>query len=461
MNTGLSEAADRFAELREQVVAAMREYGVPGVALGIIAGDEEFIAGFGITNVEHPLAVNADTLFQIGSTTKTITGTVVMRLVEQGRLDLDTPVRRYVPELALQAVAVAEQVTLRHLLSHTAGWVGDFFPDTGSGDDALARAVAALADVPQLTPLGAVWSYNNAAFYLVGRIIEKVTGRSYEQATRELLLDPLGMSMSFFTAGEAIVHRVVAGHRAPLDAPQGRAQVLQPWEITRASAPVGRLISTAHDQLKYARFHLGDGTTTDGTRLLSRELLAEMHRPFVAAADGEQGAITWFVRGEGKQRVLRHGGATVGQLSAFQFVPEQQFAITVLTNADRGSELNLKIVPAALKLFCGIASSLPEQLDLPATELTAFAGEYRAALRHLRLRVVDEQLMLEVLPQGGFPTPDTPPPPAPPPMRARICVGDRLLVLDAPFANARGEFLRDGQGNIEWLRIGGRIHRRM
>src|SRR5262249_15197859 len=146
------------------------------------------------TNVNHPATVAADTLFQIGSITKTMTATIVMRLVEMGKLDLGTPIRAYLPDLRLSDEAGAARRTMRHLLTHVGGWEGDYliFADTGRGDDALARFIAKMEGAPQLTPLGEVWAYNNAGFYIAGRVIEAVTGQSYEMAAKKLQLVPLG-----------------------------------------------------------------------------------------------------------------------------------------------------------------------------------------------------------------------------------------------------------------------------
>src|SRR2546429_2286685 len=131
----------------------------------------EDIAAYGVTNLEHPLPVDADTLFQIASITKTITATVVMRLVERDALDLDAPVRRYLPEFRLRDEDAASRATLRHLVTHTAGWLGDSFTDFGRGDDALARYVTAMAELEQLTPLGEIWHYSNSSFAVLGRLI--------------------------------------------------------------------------------------------------------------------------------------------------------------------------------------------------------------------------------------------------------------------------------------------------
>src|SRR5436190_24197434 len=139
----------------------MEELSIPGAALGLLFDGEEETTGLGVTSMENPLDVTPATLFQIGSIGKTFTATAVMRLVEQGQVDLDEPVRTYLPDLGLADGEVASKVTIRHLLTHTSGWVGDYFDDLGWGDDALARMVEKLADLPQLTPLGEVWAYNN------------------------------------------------------------------------------------------------------------------------------------------------------------------------------------------------------------------------------------------------------------------------------------------------------------
>jgi len=271
----------RFRQVCEAAVRGLERLKVPGAAIGVVDGHAQHVAGFGITSVEHPLPVTADTLFQIGSITKTITGTAAMRLVEHGKLDLDAPLRTYLPDLRLADKDVAARVTLRHLFMHTGGWVGDYFDETGNGDDALAKMVERMAELPQLTPLGAVFSYNNSGFYLAGRVIEAVTGQTYEAAAKELVLDPLGMAMSFFFPGDVITHRFAVGHENPFDENQPNPKVARPWPLARAAHPAGGLISTVEDLLRYARFHMGDGTAHDGARVLAAESLALMHAPHV------------------------------------------------------------------------------------------------------------------------------------------------------------------------------------
>src|SRR5687767_1537444 len=123
------------------VTKTMDTLGVPGVSVGILHDGDEVSAGFGVTNIEHPQQVDEGTLFQIGSTTKTFTATVMMRLVEEGKVDLDKPVVTYLPKFRLADEDAARRATVQHLLTHTGGWLGDYFDDFGRGDDALRRVV--------------------------------------------------------------------------------------------------------------------------------------------------------------------------------------------------------------------------------------------------------------------------------------------------------------------------------
>ncbi len=125
-------------KLVQKIKEYMREFHVPGVAVGIRHEDETFTEGLGITNVDHPITVDETTLFQIGSITKTFVGTLAMRLVETGKLELDAPIRTYLPDFRVLDEEASEKVTMRHLFTHTAGWVGDWFPeDLGHGEYAV------------------------------------------------------------------------------------------------------------------------------------------------------------------------------------------------------------------------------------------------------------------------------------------------------------------------------------
>src|SRR5215213_12039189 len=152
-------AEELFRELDAKIKAGMARYHIPGVAIGVLYQGEEYVRGYGVTNVDEPEPIDGDTLFRIASTTKTFTGTTVMRLVEQGLLDLNAPVRTYLPDFRVADEIASERVTLRQCLNHSAGWLGDDFETFGRGADALTRYVANMASLPQLTPLGQVFAY--------------------------------------------------------------------------------------------------------------------------------------------------------------------------------------------------------------------------------------------------------------------------------------------------------------
>jgi CubicO group peptidase (beta-lactamase class C family) len=195
-----ADASPEFRAVAEALIAAMRKYQIPGTALGILTGDREEHATFGVASVSSLRPVTPATLFQIGSVTKTFTATAIWRLIDEGALALDAPVRRFLPDLQLQDEGTAARVTVANLLDHSAGWYGEDSGgfDTSSDDDALARYVAErLPDLPQMFPCGAFFSYSNAAFTLLGRLLEVATGSTYNAAMQSLLFDPLGLADTF------------------------------------------------------------------------------------------------------------------------------------------------------------------------------------------------------------------------------------------------------------------------
>jgi len=443
-------------ELEKLVRDGMARYHVPGVAIGILHDGDEDIAAYGVTNLEHPLPVDGDTLFQIASITKTITATVVMRLVERGALDLDAPVRRYLPEFRLRDEDAAKRATLRHLVTHTGGWLGDCFADFGKGDDALARYVEAMADLEQLTPIGEVWHYSNSSFAVLGRLIEIATGKTYEAAVRELLFIPLGMSRSCFNADEAITHRVAIGHVIVDEQPR----VARPWAFPRATTPVGGVVSSVRELLAYARFHLGDGRTPDGGRLLSVGSI-ELMRTRLAPADNDRAVgVAWFLREVGGVTIQYHGGAAIGQQGVLMLAPERAFAIAVQTNSGRGALLHESITKWALKTFLGVDEPEAEHVRMTKTRRDELVARYTAALADVELRAGGDGVLLyrstshNVL--GVKPRPSDPPP-----SPIAFTDEDRFVCLEGPLQDLKGEVIRDESGAVRWIRAGGRVYRRV
>ena len=429
----------------------MRRLDIPGVAIGIYTKGKELTAGFGITSDENPLPVTEDTLFQTGSISKTFTGTVLMMLVEQGKVDLDAPVRRYIKDFKVQDERVSKKVTVRHLLTHMGGWVGDYFNNFGDGDDSLEKMVRDIARMPQVQPLGTIWSYNNTGFNVASRIIEVVSKKPYEQAVQEMLLDPLGLDMIFFYPDDMLLtHRVVVGHQKV----KGKVQVARPWAIGRANNGVGGVVSTVRDLLKYARFHMSNGKKN----VITGKSLRTMRVKQVSAGPRGDMGITWFIRDVGKFKVYAHGGATNGQQAYFFYIPDKDFACAILTNSDDGGIITAGMFSLILETYFHVAIKTPEPIDVPVKELKEYIGRYKIGTECFDIKVKDKYLMYHHIPLGGFPNPDTPPGPAMPPMRFQFYEKDKVIGLDEPYKGALGDILRDKNGRVEYFRVGGRAH---
>lgn len=452
-------------ELQAELTKRADALNVPGAAVGVLLDGEEQFAYHGVTSIENPLPVDEHTLFQYGSTQKTYTATAILRLCDRGEVDLDAPVRTYVPELKLKDPDVAEKVTVLQLLNHTSGWSGDAHEDFGDGDDALARFVESMASLDQVTPLGSAFSYNNAALNLAGRVIEKVTGTTYERAMKELLYEPLGLGHTFFFPNEIMTHRFAAGHRQD---PDGTIRVRRSWGMSRCSAPAGGfgVSSNAGDQIAWARFHLGDGTSPDGARVLSKELLDRMKQPtfeIAGSALGEGVGIAWFLRHVDGVLLVAHGGDTLGHHSSFVMAPERGFAVIVFTNCDSiGSQLKDEMVRWALEAYLGVVERDPEPVVLAADALAAYVGTYETIAAWADISVADGGLVLNVrikpetlerLEKAGEGVPEQPP------VHLGLLEGDgdRYIVTDGPAKGMRGYFVRGSDGAIEAVHVGGRL----
>jgi CubicO group peptidase (beta-lactamase class C family) len=437
-------------ELEDKIRSGMERYAIPGVALGLWHRGFSYVRGYGITDVDHPEPVTGDTVFRVGSTTKTFTGTALVRLAQQGRIDFERTVGSYLPTFRTADAAASGRVTVRQMLNHSAGWLGDFFLDTGEGDDAVEKYVAAMTELPQLTRPGSTFAYNNAALALAGRLIEVVTGQTYERAIRSLVIDPLRLRHSAYSLDDLPGVRFAMSH--DVDPATGRPVAMPGyWPLPRSINAAGGLISSARDQLAWARFHLA-----------SRRFRVMQQHPgpggtLFVELDGA--GITWMIRptAEGP-KVVQHGGDWAGQHSGFLMVPDRDFAITLLTNSEGGPGLVAELFADdwALKRFAGVRN-LPA-VPRPQPGLSAYEGSYTAEQIGLDGTSAILQLDLAVAGNG----------------RLSVSVGgqdalrlafyrrDYVLALgpDGSDTHVRANFVRGADGQVAWLRYGGRLFRR-
>ncbi len=448
----------RFDRLAAFVGEKMKVYGVPGVSLGVFERGKITTRGFGVCSIDNPLPVTDQTLFQLGSISKTYTGTLIMKLIDSGKLRLDAPVRTYIPDFRVQDERASNEATILTLLTHMGGWEGDYFDDTGGGDDALRKAVAGMSRLEQIAPFNTVWSYNNAGYYVAGRIIEVVTGKTYEQALKDLLLDPLDLRRTFVFPADVMTLRFVVGHGGSIERPN----VTRPWPLARAAHAVGGITASIKDLLWYGQFHLGDGTVPAGTRILSEASLKKMHET-QAKKNGtdDEMAVTWHITNDGGMRQSSHGGSTVGQRALLTLVHSRQFAIGLLTNSERGAQLNRDVTRAALREYLGVSIADPKPMVGVESELPSYVGNYSRPYSDVIVRLDGGRLLIQSIQKQGFPTPTTPIPPPQAPVPFAMYARDRLVATEGPQAGARAEIIRRTDGSVGWIRLGLRVARRV
>lgn len=441
-------APDRLAALTDELATT---HHVPGLATAVVHDGRVSTGTSGTTSATDPLPVDEDTLFCIGSTTKTLTGTALMAHVEARALSLDDRLAEVLPELVLADPEAREAVTVGMLLDHTAGWRGDAVVDTGWGDDALARAVAeALPQEPQVTRPGEVVSYNNSALLVAGRLLEVVSGREFSVAVHDAVLAPLGMTSTFFLPWQATGRRFAVGHLVT----GATATPVPGWPLTRATGPGGGAVSSLRDQLRWARWCL-DGTT-EGSAPLKDETRLLMQQPRAGARSSITGVgVTWLLQQRGDLRLVTHGGNVSNlQLGTFVLAPDHGLAVLALSNSRGGADAGRDLVDRVLAEDLGWSSPPP----LPAAaDPGDLLGRYDAGTWQIELardaagRLTAQRLLPEGTPEVVRQLFDAPP-------AEVVPVGGDLLALASRPWEPAGDLGRDADGQVAWLRWGMRVH---
>lgn len=391
---------------------------VPGAVLGILSLDDppdrDRIRSYasGVLNLDTGHAVRPDSIFQVGSITKTFTATMIMQLAQSGTLDLDQPVKELLPSIRLGTAEATANITPRQLLCHSSGIDGDVFTDFGRGDDAVTRYVEALADVPQLFTPGTMFSYSNAGFVLAGKIIEEIAGTSWDAALKDRIVQPLGLERTGTLPEEAILGTAAVGHSGEQDEPREAADH---WQLPRSVGPAGLINSTVSDILSYTRAHLRGGTLGD-TTIIGPDAAAEMRseqirQPIGQQRNGYQG-LGWMVDHWDGHQVFGHNGATVGQYAYLQAFPDLGFAFCLLTNGPGAgmlwAQLRRELLrPAGLDAGLTIDGPPAEPHQLPAD--TPLVGRFGRTSELHDIAAGDSGLRITTTPTSDSPDPEEEP----------------------------------------------------
>jgi CubicO group peptidase (beta-lactamase class C family) len=356
---------------------------VPGAVLGLWVDGEETVVAHGVLSTATQVGTRADSLFQIGSITKVWTATMVMQLVDEGRLSLDSSVSEVLPGVRFGTEDASHQTQVRHLLTHTSGVDGDVFADTGRGDSCVAKYVDLLADVGRTHPLGAAYSYCNSGFVLLGRMIEVLDGRSWDESLRARLVAPLGLTETVTLPEEAILHRVAVGHR---EHPH-QGEPVSTWALPRSLGPAGLVTASVHDVLTFARLHLDGGVAQDGSRLLSEVSVSAMQQPRFDIPslddDGDAIGLAWRLNRWGERRIFGHDGGTIGQLAYLRIDPEARLVACLLTNSYVADTLYERLFAEVFGEYVAVAPpTAPQPTRAGSTlDLSRHAGRYERVSR--------------------------------------------------------------------------------
>ncbi|CAM5308875.1 serine hydrolase domain-containing protein [Streptomyces avidinii] len=231
------------AHWQSRLDALRATHRVPGATLAVFTEGRIHELASGLLHRGTGVEATTDSVFQLGSIAKLYTATLVMQLAAAGELDLDAPVNDVLPEFSVADPDATKAITPRRLLSHTSGMTCDFTYDSGRGDDCLAAYVAAARNVALDCPPGAAVSYSSVGYNVLGRIVEVLTGRTWDQALKERLLAPLSLTRTMTLPEEALAFRTAMGH-LPGDGPD--PEPAPAWDMMpRSAGPYGRVLATA------------------------------------------------------------------------------------------------------------------------------------------------------------------------------------------------------------------------
>jgi CubicO group peptidase (beta-lactamase class C family) len=357
--------------------AAIQKNKCPSASIAIYRSGVLYEAAHGVLNAETGVDATVDSLYHIASITKPITATIAMQLVDEGKLDLDAPVTRYLPEFTAADRAAAKRVTVRQLTTHQSGIDGDFFHETSRGEDRIARLLDAGRELPQLHPLGEGLSYNNYAFCVLGRILEVIEGADFDVIWRRRISDRLGTPSLLTLREDALRYRVAVGHSG---GPDG-FKVPKSMYLAGSSGPAGgTAMAKARDLISFALMHLNGGVAQSGERLLSPASVKAMQFPHSALPAQHMAThfgLAWMIFDWGGQYLFGHDGASVFQRSYLRIHPASRTVVSLLCNGGDAGGLFRDMAGPVFESAGAHIPPVPQANDSLALDLTQYTGVYR------------------------------------------------------------------------------------
>lgn len=373
------------AEVNDLFERAVAIAGAVGVQLSIIRGDSQIDFVSGLANSNSGIPLTHDTVIQIGSVTKVFNAAMIMSLVERGSLQLDIPVQSYIPEFQVSDQFATRTITLRHLLSMSAGLDNGDYGDYGTGEDAIRKRVAALGALPQHFAPGSHFGYSNAGTDISGHVAERVTGKIWDDLINECVLQPLGLTNAASLARDRVFQRVSVGHQ--VDSETGRIHVIRPWDgISRGLAPAGSTLTiSAHDLARFGKMFLRGGLAESGVRVLSEQSIKTMMTPQVEVpvhCHATAWCIGPLLTKWGDAKVWGHAGGNASGGSFMCWIPEVDGVLAFTFNTPSlavHARLFMIMTRDVLKAVFGIANTGAKVPELATrTDFRRYIGTYQS-----------------------------------------------------------------------------------
>lgn len=340
-----AQSAEPYPGFDAYVTKAIQTWKIPGVSIAIVRNDSVIYAkGFGVLSAKGSTPVNEKTLFEIGSSSKAFTATLVAMLVTDGKMHFDDRVAQYLPDFKLYDAVANEGVTIRDALTHRSGIARGELAWLGSGisrEEVLHR----VRFLKPETPFRSRYSYQNMMFLAAGQAAGKAAGTTWDELVRQRIFTPLGMTSTVTTSRGLANPNVAAPHGIDHD-----TDFVKPPFDADNIAPAGSILSSAVDMAQWLRFQLNDGVVA-GKRLVSTSALRETHTPQILIPPGGAGRSTdssvkrftsygmgWMVEDYRNQLSWQHGGNTLGMTAAVGMLPEKRVGVVVLSNM-QGAQL--------------------------------------------------------------------------------------------------------------------------
>lgn len=321
-------------ELRARLQEAMAKYKVPGASVAIFRNNALQTAAAGVINIDTGVEMTTDTVSHIGSITKVFTATLIMQLVDEGLVDLDEPVKRYVHDFKVGDPDATERITVKMLLNHTHGLDCLLLPDHGHDKERIQDAIDRFRSLPQLFAPGTGVSYSNGGPTIAGYIAQVVTGKSWYDLMKERIYQRIGMDHAVALPEDALLRRASVGHYLGKDGkPFRTSHMYLPLSFTPAGVTP---MMSATDLATFGRAHIRDGLAPNGNRLLSEASARRMRVETSMSLLGVGFGLIWNLYPRG---IVEHGGGGPGIISELFVHPPSQTVIAIVTNSADGQPL--------------------------------------------------------------------------------------------------------------------------